>query len=123
MEKDPQHPLTKESILKYITEKGSVTFVELQRDFADMRGTCDMSMMDENIVYWVGLSDTGAKMISELKSDKLITFDPVHVFTYLIDGATLKLPILRKASMPLKTPHWLPVTLNPVVKKERNLSK
>jgi hypothetical protein len=106
---------TKESLLKYITEKKDVTFVELQRDFSNMEGDVELSIHNETIVYWIGLSSEGARMIVDLKDEKKIEFEPVDALIYLMDGSRLKLPVLRKMpKKPLKTQRWLPITLNPI---------
>ena len=68
-------------------------------------GTC------QNIILWDGIQRNLADAISQLLADAQIEVRSSSPLIYLIDGASLRLPI-AKQHRNYKTPHWLPVVIN-----------
>ena len=104
----------KANILELIRRKRDVSFVELAREipgFSDpFGGGCDLAVSAwENVILWTDLSAEAVKAMQELEADGLIDAHLCGVFPYVIDGATLNLP-LAKPKRHYKKPHWLPVT-------------
>lgn len=112
----------RQAILEYVNEHDHVTFAELQREFGsrfNMRG--DIGLAPESlptILYWVGMSREFVDALTSLTGKggplSLALSSPLP---YLIDGATLALPIATKAH-PYKSDHWLPVLIRPRAKYE-----
>lgn len=59
------------------------------------------------------MTDEACRALTELLDEQVIHMVPAQFLTYLIDGATLTLP-LAKSTVDYKQPHWLPVVLRPV---------
>jgi hypothetical protein len=97
---------------KCISEKRSgISFVEL-RDAAaeDVRGDFALGKADLNIYWWLGMSAEFATAFSRIDKSGMIELRPTQLLVYLIDGATLSLP-LAKQLRKYKEPHWLPVSI------------
>jgi len=103
----------KSEILELIRRKQDVTFVELAREipgFTDKTGGMDMAVSAwANVVLWTDLSPEAVKAMQELETEGSIDAHLCGVFPYLIDGATLNLPI-AKPKRSYRKPRWLPVT-------------
>ncbi|MBX3389209.1 MAG: hypothetical protein KF691_07100 [Phycisphaeraceae bacterium] len=112
----------RQAILGYVNEHDHVTFAELQREFGsrfNMRG--EVGLAPERLptlLYWVGMSREFCAAVNDLTAKRgplaLALCSPM---VYILDGATLTLPIATKAH-PYKSDHWLPVVIRPRAKYE-----
>jgi hypothetical protein len=105
-----------EQILKIVTERRTVTFVELQNSIAGFGGgDKEISLNGDgysNIVLWGGLTDAAVAALEELRVSRAIHPIPAAPLTYLIDGAMMRMPV-AKSKRHYKKPHWAPVVFNP----------
>lgn len=104
----------KAEILELIRRKQSVSFVELSREipgFTDKTGAgLDMAVTEwQNVILWTAMSREAVHALQELEAEGSIDAHLCGVWPYLIDGATLNLP-LAKPKRGYKKPRWLPVT-------------
>lgn len=110
------------AILEYVNTHDHVTFTELQREFDgrfNVRGQVGLAPQSiPTILYWAGMSREFVDAINSLTGKggplSLALCSPM---VYIIDGATLDLPIATKAH-PYKSDHWLPVVIRPRAKYE-----
>ena len=104
-----------DAIEAYIRHYDWVTFAELQRKFAEYfptRGDFEIEGSFANVILWTGLDREFAEAIERLGKSERIAYAPASRLTYLIDGQTLSLPIVKQARS-YKQPHWLPVCFRP----------
>lgn len=118
------NPTLRDSVVAFVFEHDHVTFVELVR-FArekglDASGNYGMGPAQyPGVLYWVGMSHEFVDAISELTSrDGPLDLEPCSILPYAIDGATLDLPLVRRAQA-YKSDHWLPVLIRPRAKALR----
>lgn len=102
----------KKVILDYIIENNHVSHAELEWLFQQkkipFRGHYDiLSDKCDHVVFWTGWSMEMIKVFNELITEGKIHREPAQPLIYLIDGAALQLPLVRKF-YPYKTDHWLP---------------
>lgn len=102
----------KPTLLAFL-ERGHVSFAELMKEVPGFSGGDFEYVLEfcENIILWGGMTEAGCEAIRELKVEGKIHFEPAGPLVYLIDGAALKLPLVRRA-VKYKKPHWLPVTIS-----------
>jgi hypothetical protein len=91
-------------------DRGGVSFVELM-EIDGFAGDCEVGRSEYNIVYWVGVSLEASNILKRLLIEGVFHFAPTDPLVYLIDGCTLRLPLVKSATK-YKTPHWCPVALN-----------
>lgn len=109
MNKEEMKPV----VLDYINENDVVSYAELSRLFEqneyDYKGEI-MACSDqcEHVVFWTGWNEEAYNMLGELIQEGLIHREPTQFLTYMIDGAALTFPLVKKATY-YKTDHWLPV--------------
>lgn len=103
----------KQLVLDYISRNESVSYAELEWLFEqngyDYKGelmTC--SDQNEHVVFWSGWNEKTFDLMGELVKDGLVHRNPVDPLIYLIDGKTLRMPVVRQV-IQYKTDHWLPV--------------
>ena len=103
----------KSEILELIRRKQAVSFVELAREipgFTDTADGMDMAVTEwANVILWTDLSREAIRAIQELEAEGSIDAHLCGVWPYVIDGATLNLPI-AKPKRSYRKPRWLPVT-------------
>jgi len=105
-----------EKILALVTERGNVSFAELNREIEGFTGG-QVSLMAEgpkhsNIVMWANMTEEGAAAIEALRAAGAIVAKSASTpLVYAIDGVMLALPI-AKARRHYKRPHWAPTVLN-----------
>jgi hypothetical protein len=105
----------KDDILKLVSERRNVSFAEVGR-LPGAAGDCAIEHGTSNVIFWTGLSLDAAEAIADLRVSGQIHFNPTDVVTYFIDGSTQRLPLVKSpAAMArgYKTPHWLPVVIEP----------
>lgn len=102
----------KKAVLEYINKNDAVSYVELQWLFEqngyDYRGdvmTC--SDQNEHVVFWSGWNEDTFDMMGELIHEGLVHREPTDTLTYLIDGAMMDFPVVKR-NADYKTDHWLP---------------
>lgn len=103
----------KKAVLDYIRKNNDVSYAELQWLFDrlefDYRGEFEIySPVNENVIFWCGWNREAIEIMNELKEENLVEQEPVQPLVYLIDGAGINLPVVKKA-VNYKTPHWLPL--------------
>jgi len=102
-----------EKMLAYIQKYDHVTFVELTRQIGgESKGdyTYEAAMFP-NVVLWIGMSKPFVEALGIVIKRSAVK--PTVVLTYILDGAALKLPLVKGGSLATvrryKKPHWLPV--------------
>ena len=108
----------KKSVLDYIRKNNDVSYAELQWLFNrlgfDYRGKFEIySPVNDNVIFWCGWNREAIEILNELKTENLVEQEPVQPLVYLIDGAALSLPVVRRA-VNYQTPHWLPLVFRAV---------
>jgi len=100
------------SALTDLLQRDHVTFAEVSRLPGAKGDTAMMLKGDKfsNIVLWPNLSHEIVTEIKALLADGTVELKPTIVLTYLIDGVTCKLPLV-KAVRHYESPHWFPVVL------------
>ncbi len=103
----------KDDIVKFVGDRGNVSFAELRQAFPQLAGgTLNLVLQNyPNIVLWCRLSNAGCDALSELLDDGRLEVRGCTPLVYHIDGAIPDLP-LAKQKRHYKEPHWLPVVLN-----------
>lgn len=103
----------KNIVMEYINRNDSVSYAELEWLFGqngyDYKGdlmTC--SDQCDHVVFWSGWNVDAFNLMGELLQEGLIHREPANFLVYMIDGATLGLPIVKR-NVQYKTDHWLPV--------------
>jgi len=112
-----------EDVAGLVKRRRHVSMVEIMRlagDEGKGNGELKFEKYGGNVVIWRGMSEELADAIMEISSDGLIhphaTLDTIGgiPMTYLIDGMSLKLPIVKNIPKNgYKKPHWLPVVFEP----------
>lgn len=105
----------KGEVIKVITERKQVSYVEIEELFEnlkfDYKGEYAICPDDEkyrNIVYWLGWNQEAISLISELRREKFINYEPCNLIIYLLDGKGLDMPLVKHL-YPYKEEHWLPL--------------
>jgi len=99
--------------IAFVKLNGCPTFREIEDEFPDFfGGDCSFGMPEKNILYWVGLSETGGDSIEAAVRSKVVEMRPTHIMNYVADGRILNLP-LAKTLRVYKKPHWIPVAFYP----------
>lgn len=110
--------LIKETILKFMENNSTVSFVELERELAmkdiPHKGEYAWCLPDnENIIFWTGITqDFGEAMSDLVYKDKKIKPVESTPFVYFIDGKALNLPVAKDLKRKYKSPRWVPVVFN-----------
>jgi hypothetical protein len=106
-------PTIKKQILEYVTANDWVSFAELQRieGFKEPEDATSHTRLSlpgfENIILWEGLTQEAADALKELQQEQKVYLQPGSWFSYLHDGASLRLPLAKQARN-YAEPHWLP---------------
>ena len=104
-------------LLDYITKNRGTSYVNLQ-DVAEKAGyevhgdNASTHEQYPNVIFWAGISDVFADAIASLYNNEQIKHRPASLLVYMVDGRTLKFPLVKKLK-DYKTPHWCPVVLVP----------
>ena len=110
-------------ILAKVEAYDYVTLAELDREIEGFSGEysfANPNMIERNITHW-GVSEEAFLALQGLLADKKVFMDATNWLTYMLDGATLELPIAKRVDHTYKKLHWLPVVLRPakaLTKKE-----
>lgn len=102
----------KRAILDYISKNNYVSYAELEWFFTEkqipFKGDLDvLSGKCEHVVFWCGWSKEIFDVFGELIKEGKIHREPTQLLTYLIDGKTLDMPLVKRFWQ-YKTDHWLP---------------
>ncbi len=114
--------MNKEEVLKFITDKDSVTFVEIENRWPNLK-EADGGLVWElqpNLVAWSGWSKASYEMLRDLVKAGLIDMQSTQKLTYMIDGGGLNFPIAKKLK-PYKSFRWLPIVFNRPTKSQSSL--
>lgn len=101
-------------IMNYIREHEAVTFVQLMDDLRTRFTTKGDRVIElsPNRIAWAGLSECLATALASLVRENVVALDPVDPLIYLVDGASLDLPLAnRPPKSGYRKPHWVPVVL------------
>jgi hypothetical protein len=116
-------------IVDYVREYKGVTFVEIERILKDndipVKGEAQFGWLDQNILFWGGMSKEMLDIVEHLIRTKQIYCHPASVLIYLADGRIPAMPIAKKDKK-YKESHWLPICFNvtpPVMKEVNNIEK
>ena len=113
-----------DAVVEFVKAYDWVTFVELERRLSphmEVKGDIAMSLGDNpKMVIWAGMSDELVTLIEKLLAEKRLYMHPAQWLTYMIDGGSLSLPLVRRPNYKYKHPHWLPTCLRVVpIPKEK----
>jgi len=106
----------KDRICNYILEREHVSFIELEREFPEIRGDANKGRQNlawehDNLILWTGLSDEAIDVMRALIGEGRIHMWVAGKFTYLLDGGGLDLPKATRFQA-YEKPYWLPVTFH-----------
>lgn len=112
----------RQAILEHVRKRDHVSFAELLHEFGsrfNLKGSRALAPESyPTILYWAGMSEEYCETIRELTAhDGPLVKEPCPLLVYLIDGATLNLPLVKQP-IAYKSDHWLPVVLRPREKCE-----
>jgi hypothetical protein len=114
--------------LAYIRKRDYVSYVELDRVLRPHIPTQgDWAATDPhypNVVFWAGMSEEWLDVLQELLDAQLVWRDVASRLTYMIDGRTLKFPLVKR--LPdggYKQPHWAPICFRPIETKTPHPSR
>lgn len=105
----------KDKILKAIEKNGGkgVSFVNLERDVEGFSQDNGLAWGNENnLVYWVNMSDDAVSAMVDLIKNDLIVAVPTETLVYMIDGKLPKLPVAKSLKRKYKEQHWLPMVFS-----------
>lgn len=105
--------MTADNVLAFIEGRKHVTFVELRTYFKDFDGDMDWGDLENNVYYWVNISEKLCGILRTLIDADKIRADTTIFLTYLADGGGLQIPIAKRTGFKYKKPRWLPVVWNP----------
>ena len=99
-------------IISLVKERDWVSFVELQKILGkNSEGQFEVVSPEHgNVVFWSGVSQEFSLTLEQLSRERVLCLHPTSVFTYVVDGQTLTLPVAKKFRS-YKKPRWLPVCL------------
>jgi hypothetical protein len=117
---DPTLDAHVEAVVGLVHRDQHVSLVEVERLLAprgvETTGSAALGLTvgDEaqNIFLWVGASSVFVDIVRAALDSGRIHIAPAPLLTYLCDGKFPRLPLAKRA-VRYKTPHWLPVVLNP----------
>jgi len=99
-----------QKIFDFIKGREYVSCIELSREF----GGGDKMICkeeDENLVMAFGMSEELCQAVINLTRRADIVPVPASIFSYVVDGCTLNMPIAKRPPpRGYSTPHWLVVT-------------
>jgi len=102
----------KEIILDYINKNDSASYAEVewlfQQNGYDYQGNIvACSELCEHVVFWDGWKQEAFDLMKELLHEGKVHREPAHPLRYLVDGASMKIPIVKRG-IQYKTDHWAP---------------
>lgn len=102
----------KRIILDYINKNGSASYAEVewlfQQNGYDYRGdVMACSEQCEHVVFWDGWKHEAFEIMTELLRESVVHREPAHPLRYLVDGAAMTIPIVKRG-IQYKTDHWAP---------------
>ncbi len=112
----------KQAITDLILSRGNVTFAELD-SVEGFRGIIvhffNVGDLNAEVILWEGVSREASDALDELLTDRVIAASTCNSFLYLIDGLSLKLPVLPPSMASRKAPfrklrtYWAPLQFSP----------
>lgn len=103
------------AVEEYVERHDHVSYPEIAHRIFEANGVehrGSISIEDNhNIVYWAGMSEMFADTMMLVERRAKIVRKQASVFTYLVDGGMLRLPIAKRLPPKggFKKPRWLPV--------------
>ena len=103
----------KRIVLNYINKNDSASYAEIEWLFEqngyDYRGEL-LSCSDqcEHVVFWGDWNAEAFDLLKELLQEGVVHREPAGPLRYLLDGAAMSLPVVKRA-VQYKTDHWAPV--------------
>jgi len=100
-------------IIEYIKTHTETSFVEIEQIFEDnnfnYKGNRSIASSEHNnVIYWEGWNQEAINIISKVMDSGSIMMHTTQVFTYVIDGKGLSIPI-AKCKRHYNNPHWIPI--------------
>lgn len=92
--------------IREILVRDHVSFAELSR-LPGFRGDWSIGVPDSNVIFWTGMSEEACAAIETIRQEGVYELAPTVLLTYLVDGTTLNLPLV-KSRRKYKTPRWAP---------------
>lgn len=101
--------MLQQHIFDYIKKmKGNVSFVELQKEFPQIKGDYDFAQPEYNLVFWWNLTEEFIHAINKLIQDDKIYFKPCESLVYTIDGVLINTPVANEFKRYPST-RWYPM--------------
>jgi len=103
---------------EYVDENDWVSLPEVVRFIGEAaEGAMELrSVADPNIVFWTNMSGMFIAALNVLIDGGVVKLVPMSHFSYLVDGAVIKLPLAnRPPKGGYKEPHWGVVGLRPAI--------
>ena len=114
--------IMQEKIVKFIDQKNDhVSYAEF-RKIEGSAGKFAIEHGNTNIISAFDFSKIFIAAIRDLKDKKIVKWELSSVFTYLIDGETITLPIAKKFRK-YKKLHWYPIVTCKDVNFDKELAK
>lgn len=109
------------AISRFIRTRRDCSFAELEYEFPDDFNRRDddgravsFGMLDQNVVFWAGLSDRMASTLIQMNDESRLHFWPTHFIVYFADGRVPNLPLAKNIpTAGYKQERWLPVVIKP----------
>lgn len=106
----------KQIISDYINDHNQVSYTELEMLFQQIgyeyKGPFDItSEKNDHVVFWGGWNKETIELFNELQQEGKIHKEATELFTYLIDGGGMNLPVFE-SEINLKRDHWLPIVFS-----------
>jgi hypothetical protein len=103
-----------DAMVSYVADHVGTTFAELEQRFSPWAEGPQVGFGRVNwgVYFWVmatSLVDVVIPLL-ETRTPRLYLF-PCSTFLYLIDGCSLRFPLVKGRERIYDKPHWLPVTL------------
>ena len=100
-----------QSVFEFIQKYGTVTFIELEREFPIFaNGDQDLMDQEHNIIFWIDLTPVAINVLANLINSGKIYVHLAHWLSYVSDGCILKYEVTeRKPKKAYKETRWIPL--------------
>ncbi|MHC3122629.1 MULTISPECIES: hypothetical protein [Acinetobacter] len=102
----------KEKILNFIKNMhGNVSFVELQNEFPEIKGSEHFGQESFNLLFWPNVTIDFIEAINSLIHDNKIMFSPCEPILYTGDGVIVDFPVAKEFQKHTSM-HWYPMVFS-----------
>ncbi|WP_347461074.1 hypothetical protein ABEF79_07115 [Acinetobacter sp. ANC 7454] len=104
--------MLKQQIFDYVKKmKGNVSFVELQKQFPQIKGDFDYAQPEYNLLFWWNVTEEFITAINELILENKIYFKLCEPLVYIGDGVIIDHPIAKEFKR-YESPRWYPMVFS-----------